>query len=59
MVVSPPTGRNVTFYMITADPLEDEGSEQTGRIHFYTDSTLGTIRATREAREATAVDPTF
>jgi len=59
MGLSLPDDRGKQSYVITATPLEPEGKDQTGRVHFYTDSTLGTIRATRENRPATAEDPTI
>jgi prepilin-type N-terminal cleavage/methylation domain-containing protein len=45
------------FYAVTADPQVAEGVTATGTRHFYTDSSLGTIKATDENRPAKADDP--
>jgi prepilin-type N-terminal cleavage/methylation domain-containing protein len=45
------------FYSVTADPQVGEGVTATGTRHFYTDSSLGTIKATDENRPAKADDP--
>lgn len=47
------------FYKINADPQVAEGITATGNRHFYTDSSLGTIKATSENRPATAEDPSI
>jgi prepilin-type N-terminal cleavage/methylation domain-containing protein len=44
------------FYAVTADPQVAEGVTATGTRHFYTDSSLGTIKATDENRPAKADD---
>lgn len=45
------------FYSINADPQLAEGIRATGTRHFYTDSTLSTIRYTEENRPAKPDDP--
>jgi prepilin-type N-terminal cleavage/methylation domain-containing protein len=47
------------FYSVTADPQVAEGVSATGNRHFYTDSSLGTIKATDENRPAKADDPSI
>jgi prepilin-type N-terminal cleavage/methylation domain-containing protein len=47
------------FYKVNADPQVAEGITATGNRHFYTDSSLGTIKATSENRPATAEDPSI
>jgi prepilin-type N-terminal cleavage/methylation domain-containing protein len=47
------------FYKVNADPQVAEGITATGNRHFYTDSSLGTIKATTENRPATAEDPSI
>ncbi len=47
------------FYSINADPQVAEGVTATGTRHFYTDSSLGTIKATDENRPAKADDPSI
>lgn len=47
------------FYSITADPQVAEGVTATGTRHFYTDSAIGTIKATDENRPATQDDPSI
>ncbi len=43
-------------YSINADPQDPTGIGRTGTRHFYTDSTLGTVKATDENRPAKADD---
>lgn len=45
------------FYSITADPQVPEGITATGTRHYYTDSSLGTIKATDENRPSKPDDP--
>ena len=47
------------FYSVNADPQVAEGVTATGTRHFYTDSSLGTIKATDENRPAKADDPSI
>lgn len=47
------------FFSINADPQVSEGLRATGTRHFYTDSTLGTIRSTEENRPAKLDDPSI
>lgn len=53
------SGARPAFYSVTADPQVSEGVTATGSRHFYTDSSLGTIRATDENRPAKADDPSI
>ena len=53
----PPSSSNPGFYSINADPQVAEGVQATGSRHFYTDSSLGTIRYTEENRQAKVDDP--
>lgn len=56
MVVEDPTDARPGFYSINADPQVAEGVTATGTRHFYTDSSIGTIKATDENRPAKADD---
>jgi type II secretory pathway pseudopilin PulG len=56
MVVVEPTEGRPARYSINADPLSDDAA---GKRHFYTDSTLSTIRGTDENRQAKADDPSI
>ena len=47
------------FYSVNADPQVGEGVTATGTRHFYTDSSLGTIKGTDENRPAKADDPSI
>ena len=47
------------FYSITADPQVSEGVSATGSRHYYTDSSLSTIKGTDENRPAKADDPSI
>lgn len=59
ITVEEPSGNRPSFYSVTADPQVSEGVQATGTRHFYTDSTLGTIKATEENRPAKADDPSI
>ncbi len=59
MTVEDATDARPAFYSITADPQVAEGVTATGTRHFYTDSSLGTIKATDENRPAKADDPSI
>lgn len=59
MTVEEPSGNKPAFFSVTADPQVAEGVQATGKRHFYTDSTLGTIKATEENRPAKADDPSI
>ena len=56
MIVEDPTADRPAFYSISADPQVAEGVTATGNRHFYTDSSLGTIKGTDENRPAKADD---
>lgn len=51
------TGTKPSFYSIAADPQSPEGVTASGTRHYYTDSSLGTIKSTDENRPAKADDP--
>lgn len=59
MTVEEPTEGRPAFYSINADPQVAEGVTRTGTRHFYTDSSLSTIRGTDENRPAKADDPSI
>lgn len=59
MTIEEPSTTKPAFYSITADPQVGEGLQSTGTRHFYTDSTLSTIRTTEENRPAKADDPSL
>lgn len=59
ITVEEPSTTKPSFYSITADPQVSEGIQATGNRHFYTDSTLSTIKATDENRPAKADDPSI
>jgi prepilin-type N-terminal cleavage/methylation domain-containing protein len=59
MTVEEPSGTKPSFYSVTADPQQADGVGATGTRHFYTDSNIGTIKATEEARPAKADDPSI
>ena len=59
MTVSDPTGSKPAFFSVTADPQVPDGVTATGNRHFYTDSSLGTIKVTDENRPAKADDPSL
>jgi hypothetical protein len=54
-----PNGIKPAFYSINADPQVAESLFATGTSHFYSDSTLATIKSTDENRPAKANDPTI
>lgn len=59
MTVEEPSGSKPGSFSVTADPQVSEGVAATGTRHFYTDSNLGTIKATEENRPAKADDPSI
>lgn len=59
MVVEPQSASKPAFYSITADPQVSEGVTASGTRHFYTDSTLSTIKGTDENRPAKPEDPSI
>ena len=59
MTVEEPSGTKPGAYSVTADPQVAEGVTATGTRHFYTDSSLGTIKVTDENRPAKADDPSM
>jgi len=59
LTVEEPTDSKPAFYAINADPQVAEGVTATGTRHFYTDSSLGTIKGTDENRPAKADDPSI
>ena len=59
MVVEEASGGKPASYAISADPAVPDGVTRTGTRHFYTDSSLGTIKATDENRPAKAEDPSI
>lgn len=56
MTVTDSSGSKPSFYSVTADPQVPDGVTATGNRHFYTDSSLGTIKVTDENRPAKADD---
>jgi type II secretory pathway pseudopilin PulG len=59
MIVEPMSATKPGFYSITADPQVAEGVTSTGTRHYYTDSSLSSIKATDENRPAKADDPSI
>lgn len=59
LTIEEPSDAKPAFYAINADPQVAEGVTATGTRHFYTDSSLGTIKATDENRPAKADDPSI
>ena len=57
MNVIPGSSSAPPSYSINADPQVAEGVTATGNRHFYTDSSLSSIKATDENRPAKADDP--
>ena len=57
LTVDPPSPTKPAFYSIAADPQVAEGVTASGTRHFYTDSTLSTIKGTDENRPAKPDDP--
>jgi prepilin-type N-terminal cleavage/methylation domain-containing protein len=56
IAVVPSSGSTPASYSVNADPQVGEGVMATGARHFYTDSSLSTIKATDENRPAKADD---
>jgi len=59
LTLEEPSSARPAFYKVNADPQVGEGITATGTRHFYTDSSLGTIKATSENRPATPEDPSI
>jgi len=59
LTIEEPSDAKPASYAINADPQVGEGVTATGTRHFYTDSSLGTIKATDENRPAKADDPSI
>ena len=59
ITVEESSGNKPSSYFVTADPQVSEGVQATGTRHFYTDSSLSTIKATDENRAAKADDPSI
>lgn len=57
LTVVPQSASTPSSYSVTADPQVGEGISATGTRHFYTDSTLSSIKGTDENRPAKADDP--
>ena len=59
LTVEPGSTSKPPFYSIVADPQVAEGMTSTGTRHYYTDSSLSSIKATDENRPAKADDPSL
>ena len=59
MTVEPASATKPGFYSIVADPQVADGVTATGTRHYYTDSSLSSIKATDENRPAKADDPSI
>ncbi len=59
MTVEQTSPSRPAFYSVNADPQVSEGITATGTRHFYTDSTLSSIKGTDENRPAKADDPSI
>lgn len=57
--VEEPAAGKPSFYSINADPAVPDGVTRSGTRHFYTDSSLGTIKSTDENRPAKPDDPSI
>ncbi len=57
LTVVPASANAPSSYSITADPQVADGVSATGTRHFYTDSSLSSIKGTDENRPAKADDP--
>jgi prepilin-type N-terminal cleavage/methylation domain-containing protein len=57
--IEPGSTSKPPFYSVTADPQVAEGMTATGTRHYYTDSSLSSIKATDENRPAKADDPSI
>jgi len=59
LTLEEPSSSKPASYAINADPQVPEGISATGNQHYYTDSSLGTIKVTDENRPAKADDPSM
>lgn len=59
MTVVPSSGSTPASYSINADPQVGDGVMASGTRHFYTDTSLSTIKATDENRPAKPDDPSI
>ena len=59
LTIEPGSTSKPPFYSIVADPQVGEGMTATGTRHYYTDSSLSSIKATDENRPAKADDPSI
>ena len=59
LTLEEPSNSKPGFYSINADPQVPDGLTSTGTRHFYTDSSIGTIKATDENRPGKADDPSI
>ena len=59
LTLEEPSNSKPGFYAVTADPQVPDGVAATGTRHFYTDSSIGSIKATDENRPAKADDPSI
>ncbi len=59
MTVEPASATKPGFYSIVADPQVADGVTATGTRHYYTDSSLSSIKGTDENRPAKADDPSI
>ena len=57
LTIIPSSGNTPPFYSVQANPQSSEGVSASGTRHFYTDSSLSTIKATDENRPAKPDDP--
>ena len=57
LTVEPASASRPSSYSITADPQVGEGVTATGTRHYYTDSSLSSIKATDENRPSKVDDP--
>jgi len=58
MTIEDPSPSKPAFYSINADPQVSDGLGATGNTHFYTDSTIGTIKR-NDKDVAKATDPSI
>lgn len=59
LTLEEPSASKPGFYSLNADPQVADGLTATGTRHFYTDSSIGAIKATDENRPAKAEDPSI
>ncbi len=59
LTVDEPSDSKPAFYSVIADPQVAEGVTRTGTRHFYTDSSIGSIKGTDENRPAKIDDPSI